>query len=101
VKSRFYNHPPMPADDTQPKVMPADGAHRGEHARSVPPLAVTIADLMPRVSISRSEAYRLLAGGKLQAVKSGTRTLVLWDSVLAYIESLPAAEFTAPGGTGR
>jgi len=90
VKSLTYENPPGQLGIEQ-LVIPA----------ATTPLTVTIADLRTRASISRSEAYRLLAAGKLRAVKSGTRTLVLWDSVLAYVESLPAAEFTAPKGQGR
>ena len=88
MNSRQYNLQPKSADGTQPsKISPPDH-----------PLTVTIADLRSRASISRSEAYRLLAAGKLRAVKSGSRTLVLWQSVLEYVASLPAAEFTAPKG---
>jgi hypothetical protein len=44
---------------------------------------------------SRSTIYRLLASGKLQAVKRGTATLVLMSSIRAYQASLPAATFAA------
>ena len=47
---------------------------------------------------SRSELYRLLADGKLRAVKSGSRTLILMESVRQYLASLPAATFRVPRG---
>lgn len=50
-----------------------------------------------RVSgLSRSEIYRRLATGEILAVKSGSRTLVLMDSLRAYLASLPIAQFRAP-----
>jgi excisionase family DNA binding protein len=48
---------------------------------------------------SRSTIYRLLASGKLQAVKRGTATLVLMTSIRAYQASLPAATFRPPSST--
>jgi excisionase family DNA binding protein len=42
---------------------------------------------------SRNTVYRLLAAGKLRAVKRGTSTLVLMDSIREHVASLPAAVF--------
>ena len=42
---------------------------------------------------SRSTIYRLLATGELLAVKRGTTTLVLTDSIHRYVASLPPATF--------
>jgi excisionase family DNA binding protein len=38
---------------------------------------------------SRSSVYRLIAAGKLDAVKSGSATLVLTASIYRYLENLP------------
>jgi excisionase family DNA binding protein len=65
------------------------------------PITVTIPDIQERLRISRSEIYRLLAAGKLEAVKSGTRTLVIWDSVLSYVRNLPRATFRGGPDTER
>jgi len=46
--------------------------------------------------ISRSYLYLRLAAGDIRAVKCGARTLVLADSLRAFVASLPAAEFRAP-----
>lgn len=60
------------------------------------PIAATIANVTHQTGLSRSEIYRLLARGKLKAVKSGRSTLVLMDSVIAHLASLPEATFRAP-----
>ena len=63
------------------------------------PLAVPIPEAVRLSGISRSELYRRLAAGQVHAVKSGSRTLILMDSLRAHIASLPAATFRAPKGT--
>jgi hypothetical protein len=45
--------------------------------------------------LSRSEIYRRLAAGDIRAVKSGSRTLILLDSLKAHLSSLPIATFRA------
>jgi len=66
------------------------------HDASLPlPYAATIANVTRQTGLSRSEIYRLLARGKLKAVKSGRSTLVLMDSVVAHLASLPEATFRA------
>jgi hypothetical protein len=60
------------------------------------PLALPIPDAQRVSGLSRSEIYRRLAAGDLCAVKSGSRTLVLMDSLRAHLASLPAATFRAP-----
>jgi hypothetical protein len=44
---------------------------------------------------SRNTVYRLLAAGKLRAVKRGTSTIVLMASIRQHIASLPPATFGA------
>jgi hypothetical protein len=57
------------------------------------PLAVPIPEAVRLSGISRSELYRRLATGQVLAVKSGTRTLILMDSLRAHLTSLPPATF--------
>jgi excisionase family DNA binding protein len=61
------------------------------HPPSAPdaPLSYPIRDLARVAGIGRNKAYALIAEGKLRAVKSGNRTLVLGDSLRAYLANLP------------
>ncbi len=59
-------------------------------------LTCTIPVLTSRTGISRSETYRLLRIGNLRAVKSGRTTLIVWQSVLDHMASLPTAAFRSP-----
>jgi excisionase family DNA binding protein len=54
------------------------------------PIAHTIPEAVKLSGHSRTRIYNLLAEGKLRAVRSGKRTLVLHDSLKAYVASLPA-----------
>lgn len=63
--------------------------------------AVTIADLRRVAGIPPTTAYRLLAAGELRAVKSGSRTLVLAESVRDYLARLPAAQSTTKPRTRK
>ena len=44
--------------------------------------------------ISRSYTYKLLAEGKLRAVKLGGRTLIRAQEGLAFLDSLPAVQIS-------
>ena len=57
------------------------------------PLAVAIPEAVRLSGLSRSELYRRMGDGRIQAVKAGTRTLVLMESLRAHLESLPRAIF--------
>jgi len=65
-------------------------------ASSVEILAAPISDACRISGLSRSEIYRRLAAGDIHAVKSGSRTLILMDSLRVHLASLPAATFRAP-----
>ena len=60
---------------------------------SLDPIALPIADAVTFSGMSRSEVYRQLGYGNLRAVKSGSRTLVLVESIRTHLASLPAATF--------
>ena len=61
----------------------------------IEPIAAPIPDACRISGLSRSEIYRRLATGDIRAVKSGSRTLILMDSLRAHVASLPAATFRA------
>jgi hypothetical protein len=60
------------------------------------PLTVTVNEAVRLTGMSRSEIYRLLSANYIEARKSRCRTLIVWASLRAHIESLPRAEFRAP-----
>jgi hypothetical protein len=62
-------------------------------ANMVERVAAAIPDACRISGLSRSEIYRRLAAGDIQAIKSGSRTLVLMDSLRAHLASLPPATF--------
>jgi hypothetical protein len=64
--------------------------------QSVSPLAVTIPDACRISGYSRSELYRRLAMGDLEAVKIGRSTRVLMVSIERSLAALPRAHFAAP-----
>jgi hypothetical protein len=70
-------------------------------AGSPPPIAAGVGKTSELYGWSRSEIYRLLASGKLKAVKSGRITLILIESADRYLASLPPATFRAPKIAGR
>jgi hypothetical protein len=63
---------------------------------TIDPLTLTISDAQRFSGLSRSEIYRRLADCSIQAVKSGSRTLILTASLRAHIEKMPLATFRAP-----
>jgi hypothetical protein len=60
------------------------------------PLTVTIPEAVRLSGLSRSELYRRLSDGQVRAVKAGSRTLIVMDSLRGHIASLPAATFRRP-----
>ena len=59
----------------------------------IDPIAVPIPEAVTFSGMSRSAVYRELANGNLRAVKSGSRTLVLVESIRSHLASLPTATF--------
>jgi hypothetical protein len=64
-------------------------------ASQATPLTITIPEAVRLSGLSRSEIYRRLGAGDIKARKSGSRTLIVWSSLEAHIDGLPAAEFRA------
>jgi excisionase family DNA binding protein len=52
------------------------------------PMAYRVPDATVASGIARTRLYELMKEGKLVAVKDGRRTLILADSLKAYLESL-------------
>ncbi len=59
------------------------------------PLAVTLVKAAEAIGSSTKTVTRLVAAGKLEAVKSGAKTLIVWPSMKRYVASLPAATFAS------
>ena len=59
------------------------------------PALISIPEARRQLGIGRSRVYELLRDGELLAVKLGARTLVVSDSVAAFIARLPPARFQA------
>jgi excisionase family DNA binding protein len=57
------------------------------------PISIGIMDTCAVTGLGERTVRRLLADGKLRAVKSGEKTLVLMESVRAYVASLPPATY--------
>src|SRR5258706_14687828 len=55
------------------------------------PIARTVKDFCRAYGISKSETYRLLAAGRLCAVKAGATTLITEESAKTWFLGLPAA----------
>jgi excisionase family DNA binding protein len=72
-----------------------DRSLRG-NGQPIEPIAAPIPEASRISGLSRSEIYRRLAAGDIRAVKSGSRTLILLDSLREHLASLPAATFRAP-----
>jgi excisionase family DNA binding protein len=78
-----------PRDAMQPAIVPLQ-------VLGVPPLQAAAL-----IGGSRSTVYRLLAAEKLRAVKRGSSTIVLTESIHEYMSSLPPATFGSRGkGSG-
>jgi excisionase family DNA binding protein len=56
-------------------------------------MLVTVDRVSDLIGKCRRSVYQLIATDKLQAVKSGRNTLIVFDSVKRYVDSLPAAKF--------
>jgi hypothetical protein len=57
------------------------------------PLAITMREAERISGLSVRTLYRDLAAGRIRAVKRGSATLVLMDSLRAYLAALPPATF--------
>ena len=56
---------------------------------TIEPMAMTVDDCVRATRIGRTRLYELIRAGEIEAVKSGSRTLVLASSCRRYLEGLP------------
>jgi excisionase family DNA binding protein len=57
------------------------------------PILITIDRVADLIGKCRRSIYQLIATDKLEAVKAGRNTLIVFDSVRRYVDSLPPARF--------
>jgi hypothetical protein len=65
------------------------------------PIAVTIGQTERLTSESRSQVYNRIANGEYEAVKSGSRTLIIYESIKRRIAKLPRAVIKPPAPRKR
>ena len=59
-------------------------------------ISLTVQDACLATGLGRTTLYSLIAAGKLDARKSGSRTLVLADSLKRYVSTLAPAVIGIP-----
>ena len=79
--------------------MPSDKFFLGGGA--LEPLAISIPQAMAATGESRSQVYVHIARGEYEAIKSGSRTLIVYESVKRYFAKLPRAVIKAPAPRPR
>lgn len=57
-------------------------------ARTLPSTLISIQQFCAAYAVGRTRAYELLNDGEIEAIKSGYRTLILMDSVEAWLQRL-------------
>jgi hypothetical protein len=60
-------------------------------------LTVNVGKACHIAGVSHAQLYRWLVKGQIDAVKSGTRTLIVMESLRRHIASLPRATFPKAG----
>jgi hypothetical protein len=63
---------------------------------SLPPILVSIPHAAAMIGRGTQAIYDLIGGGKIRAVKSDGRTLVVVDSLREYARKLPMAQVAPP-----
>ena len=58
------------------------------------PLAITVEQTSRLTNESKTTVYDLVAAGELEAVKSGRKTLILYESVKRRLAGLPRVKLT-------
>ena len=70
-------------------------------AGSIEPLALTIEQTQQATGESRTQVYARIGTGEYQAVKSGRRTLIIFESIKRRIAALPPAKIKPPRPRAR
>jgi hypothetical protein len=63
---------------------------------SLPPILCSIPQASAMIGRGTQAIYDLIGGGKIRAVKSDGRTLIVVDSLREYAASLPPAKVSPP-----
>jgi excisionase family DNA binding protein len=63
--------------------------------------ALPVADATRVSGLSRSTLYRLLATGEVKAIKVGRRTLIVAETLRAYLAAAPVAVIRRADAPGR
>jgi excisionase family DNA binding protein len=74
---------------------------QGDAAPSLNKLAYTLDEVAELSGHCRSSLYELINGGKLRAVKSGRRTLILADDLRSWMEAFTPVEPRRAGSKER
>lgn len=64
------------------------------------PMLVSLDEVSVLIGKSRRTVYELIATDKLKAVKAGRNTRVIYQSVKAYVDNLPAVKIKPYHATG-
>jgi hypothetical protein len=70
-------------------------------AGGIEPLTLTIEQTQQATGESRTQVYARIGAGEYQAVKSGRRTLIIFESIKRRIAALPRAKIKAPRPRAR
>jgi hypothetical protein len=62
----------------------------------IEPIAISVEDTVKGTGESRSQVYKKIARGQYEAVKSGSRTLIIYESIKRHFASLPRAKVKPP-----
>jgi excisionase family DNA binding protein len=54
-----------------------------------PPITVTISDAVRLTGWGRSKIYGAIGNGEIEAVKDGNRTLIIYESIVRRVATLP------------
>jgi len=73
-------------------VIESKEAYRADQATGMLPFAISMEDAPRLLGVSRSHIYRLSKKGLVVLKKSGRKTLILTDSMILYLQSLPLAQ---------
>jgi hypothetical protein len=60
------------------------------------PIGLTIPSAASMTGLGRTRIYELIGAGVLDARKAGRRTIIMGDSLRAYLSTLPPASVRAP-----
>lgn len=72
-----------------PRDLPRVALHEAHDPPAAPVLAVSVSEAVRVSGVGRTSIYEAIGDGRVEAVKCGSKTLVLMESLRAFIASLP------------